>query len=226
MNSALVGMGYQVQNFTLDAWLFGSPQSRTRLFVVAASPGVTPLDIPQPSHSHPEGVKNHSLGRTANDLHVSQRQLEVSTPLKYVTIGEATSDIPYNHDGRTNSIRFPGHRTTGPGTNPDTKRQISCIPLHPPNQNIVSAKDNLHPALINTLPSIFNSAIRSTKASRSYSRTAANKLLPTITASYNPKDCKAGRVLHWEGSRCLMVMEARRAQSYPDRDVLVGTPAQ
>lgn len=35
----LVGMGYQCQQFTLDAWSFGSPQSRTRLFLSIAAPG-------------------------------------------------------------------------------------------------------------------------------------------------------------------------------------------
>ena len=226
MNCALVGMGYQVQNFTLDAWSFGSPQSRTRLFVAAAAPGMVPFEVPQPSHSHLEGVRNHSLGRLANGLPVSQRQLGVSTPLKYVTIGEATADIPYNHDGRTVSIRFPDHRLTGAGMDTDHRLRISCIPRHPENQSINTARSFIHEKLINSYPTIFNHSMRSQENSKSYRRTSANELLPTVTRYCNPGDYKSGRVLHWEANRCLTVMEVRRAQSYPDRDVILGRPSQ
>ncbi|KAF8460808.1 hypothetical protein BDZ91DRAFT_798479 [Kalaharituber pfeilii] len=37
---AVVAIGYQCQQFTLDAWLFGSCQTRTRLFVSIAAPGL------------------------------------------------------------------------------------------------------------------------------------------------------------------------------------------
>lgn len=58
---SLVGMGYQVVQLNLDAWSFGSPQSRSRLFVLIAAPG---LELPPPSsisHFHPPNTRTNRI---------------------------------------------------------------------------------------------------------------------------------------------------------------------
>ena len=62
MTCALVAMGYQVMQFSLDAWSFGDCQSRSRLFIAIAAPGLEALPFPVISHSHPRGIGNRSLG--------------------------------------------------------------------------------------------------------------------------------------------------------------------
>ena len=64
---ALLGMGYQVRTFGLDAWNFGSPQSRSRIFISIAAPGTEPMPEPPHTHSHPETVTSASLGRRPTD---------------------------------------------------------------------------------------------------------------------------------------------------------------
>ena len=63
---ALVGMGYQVQQFNLDAWSFGSPQNRSRLFVSIAAPGLELPPHPALSHSHPNSKGARSIGKASN----------------------------------------------------------------------------------------------------------------------------------------------------------------
>ena len=41
--STLLGMGYEVRTFALDAWSFGSPQIRSRIIISITAPGLTPL---------------------------------------------------------------------------------------------------------------------------------------------------------------------------------------
>jgi DNA (cytosine-5)-methyltransferase 1 len=102
---AIVGMGYQLQLFVLDAWSCGSPQSRTRLFVAFAAPGLEPLEHPKLSHSHPPKVTDRGLGQLTNGQSFGRRIRE-KTPFEYVTAGEATKDLPRIGDGCTVRLIF------------------------------------------------------------------------------------------------------------------------
>jgi DNA (cytosine-5)-methyltransferase 1 len=90
---AIVGIGFQLQVFVLDAWSTGSPQSRTRLFVAFAAPGLEPLKHPELSHSHPPKVRDFGLGKLANGQSFGHR-IRGPTPFEYVTAGDATKDLP------------------------------------------------------------------------------------------------------------------------------------
>lgn len=220
---ALVGLGYQVRPMILDAWNFGAPQGRTRLFISAAAPGLTPLARPPPSHSHPDTVIGRSLGKTANGLPFGSREWE-PTPFEYVTIGEATKDLPENVDARTTCIPYPDHRVTNHLSALDNIRLI-CVPRFPPGMTFVkSAKLGWQPP-----PQMaawhWDTEIRGGDKAMAYQRAKSNALLPTVTTSNSPGEALTGSALHWDGHRCLTVMEARRAQGYPDDEVIVGTPS-
>ncbi|KAL8788448.1 MAG: hypothetical protein Q9213_001671 [Squamulea squamosa] len=219
---ALVGLEYQVRPMILDAWNFGAPQGRTRLFISAAAPGLTPLSRPPPSHSHPDNVIGRSLGKTANGLPFGSREWE-PTPFEYVTIGEATKDLPENVDARTACIPYPDHRVTNSLSALDNVR-LSCVPRFPPGMTFVkSAKLGWQPP-----PQMhawhWDTEIRSSNTSMAYQRAKSNALLPTITTTNSPGEALTGSALHWDAHRCLTVMEARRAQGYPDDEVIIGTP--
>ncbi|KAL8700076.1 MAG: hypothetical protein Q9224_001126 [Gallowayella concinna] len=220
---ALVGLGYQVRPMILDAWSFGAPQGRTRLFITAAAPGLEPIAIPPPSHSHPENVIGRSLGKTANGLPFGAREW-APTPFEFVSIGEATKDLPENVDARIACILYPDHRVTGNLSALDNIR-LSCVPRFPPGMTFVkAAKIGWQPP-----PQMaawhWGTNVRSNINSMAYQRTKSNALLPTLTTKNSPSEALTGSALHWDAHRCLTVMEARRAQGYPDEEIIIGSPS-
>lgn len=222
---ALVGIGYQVRAFTLDAWNFGSPQSRTRLFVSIAAPGLAPLRDPPHSHSHPENIVGRSLGKSANGLPISSRYRD-TTPFEYVTIGEATKDLPLNFDGRIDSIPFPDHHMSRYLSILNRVR-ISCIPRFPAESNFLRAVELgwMPPPQMEVFN--WNSKIKSDfEKSRSWQRVNPNALLSTVMTTCQPEDSICGSCVHWDACRCMTVMEVRRAQGFPDDEVLIGRPAK
>ncbi|MCJ1246567.1 DNA methyltransferase Dim-2 [Trapelia coarctata] len=223
MICAFVAMGYQVQQCLLDAWTCGSPQSRTRLFISIAAPGYAPLPPPSMSHSHPPGVQSRALGKAANGLKFGERILDVTTPFRYTTFGKATSDLPPYSDARAMSIRFPDHQLPRI-ENADSRVQLSWIPRSPRHAALVTAKEAgfLPKACITAYPKFWNSANKSREKSKAWQRNSAETLIPTVTTKINPADAFTGRALHPVVDRCLAVLEVRRAQGYPDREVIVG----
>jgi len=218
----LVGMGYQVRPFCLDAWSFGSPQSRTRLFISIAAPGLTPLPDPPQTHAHPDGIPGRSLGKTANGLPLGSRYWGL-TPFEYVTIGEATKDLP-KMDGKTTCIPFPDHRVTRQ-LSIVNQIKVSCIPRFPRGMSFVkAARRGLMPP-----PQMegFKNAnkIRTSETSRSWQRVNPEALVSTVTTCCQPEDGISGSWVHWNEDRTISVMEVRRAQGFPDREVIVGSPA-
>lgn len=226
MICAFVAMGYQVQQFLLDAWTCGSPQSRTRLFISIAAPGCTPLPPPSMSHSHPPGMGPRALGKAANGIKFGERILDAITPFRYNSLGEATSDLPPNTDARATSIRFPDHYCPRVEKT-ESRLQIACIPRFPRYSTLVSARAaNLLPkTYIDARPNFWKSAKKSRKDSKAWQRNSAETLIPTVTTKVNPADSFTGRALHPVADRCLTLLEVRRAQGYPDRDVIVGSGA-
>ena len=219
---AFVGMGYQVRPFILDAWAFGSPQSRTRLFISITAPGLAPMSVPPQSHSHPESIRSRSLGKTANGLPFGIRLWD-STPFHYVTIEDATKDLPTNHDGRTDCIPFPDHRPCRNLTTLNRVR-ISCIPRFPYGMNFVKA------SMLGLMPPPqmescnWNADRRNNPETRAWKRVIPNTLIPTVTTSCQPEDGICGAWVHWDACRCITVMEVRRAQGFPDDEVIIGAP--
>ncbi|MCJ1398754.1 DNA methyltransferase Dim-2 [Xylographa trunciseda] len=225
MLCSFTAMGYQVQQFHLDAWNFGSPQSRSRIVISIAAPGFVPMSPPVPSHSHPRGVLNRNLGKAANGLPFSERVMDIATPFKYVTIGQATADLPTGFDGRATSVRFPDHRLSR-FENTDSRMRIACIPRFPSLSSLVTARAaGLVPQpLIDGHQSFWTHKLRSRPGTRAWTRASSDALLSTVTTRALPHDGFQGRALHWEEDRCLTILEVRRAQGFPDHEVIIGLP--
>lgn len=227
MLCTLVGMGYQVHSFSLDAWTFGSPQSRSRLFISITAAGLVPLERPAASHSHPTNIGNRSLGTAANGIPFGQRDLEAVTPMSYVTMQEATADLPYNHDARVTSVRYPDYKVVT-HQHTESRLRLSCIPRYPCHKGLLNAGTEgfMSQPLIDTYLSYFSNKQRCGQKSRTWQRTAPNKLMPTVAASCTPEDRHSGRLMHWEANRAMTLLEARRAQGQPDQEVIVGSTHQ
>ena len=219
---ALVGMGYQVRPFLLDAWNFGAPQSRTRLFISIAAAGLSPLLEPTQSHSHPIAVNDRALGKMANGLSLGKRHSD-ETAFQYVSIEEATRDLPLNQHGKLTSIRFPDHRLSRSMRALDQGR-IECIPKYPNGMNFVKAVQRGVMPEPQIGSHIWTNSIRSGEKSKCWQRVVPNGLVATVTTSVTPEDGIAGHWIHWEADRPMTILEVRRAQGFPDREVIVGSP--
>lgn len=219
---ALVGMGYQVQMLFLDAWSYGSCQSRSRVFLVFAAPGETLSDIPPPSHSHTPDTKNFGLGILANGQKMAARVFHEAYPFPFRSAAAATGDLPDVYDGKTNyCIPFPDHVHSATVT-PPIRAQIKAIPHYPPGMNFSRAfySHLMAPGDRELFPPKPSS--RTKKGAVGWARCRPGKLIPTVTTTQSVTDCKSGSQLHWKEERPLTLMEARRAQGIPDGEVLLG----
>ena len=224
MLCALVGMGYQARILNLDAWSFGAPQSRSRLFIFVAAPGLKLPDHPPLTHSHPSNVKNKSLGEAANGLPFGSRRWDIPV-FDYVTAAKATEDLPPLESTGLICISKPNHRPSR-NKRPDIQARIESIPLYPRGQGLrdIVLRNGASSHLIST--NLKNKIHDTTKKLISWSRVYPQGLIPTITTAIRPECAFTGRALHWEQPRLLTIMEAGRAQGFPDHEVLIGKPAQ
>jgi DNA (cytosine-5)-methyltransferase 1 len=62
--------------------------------------------------------------------------------------------------------------------------------------------------------------------SHAWGRVSPKGLFPTLVVALSAADSRVGCNLHWDDHRYLTTMEARRAQSYPDDEILLGSPAE
>ena len=221
MLCALVGMGYQARVLNLDAWSFGAPQSRSRLFIFVAAPGLKLPDHPPLTHSHPSHVRNRSLGEAANGLPFGSRRWDVPV-FDYVTAAKATEDLPPLESPGLICISRPNHRPSLNKT-PNTQARIESIPLYPRGQGLRDVVLRNGASCHRIDANLKKSTI---KSSNSWSRVYPEGLMPTITTAIRPQCAFTGRTLHWQEPRLLTIMEASRAQGFPDHEVLIGKPAQ
>ncbi|KMU88069.1 DNA methyltransferase Dim-2 [Coccidioides immitis H538.4] len=216
---AFVGLGYQLRLMHLDAWSYGAPQSRSRLFLLIAAPGLQLPEHPALTHSHPMGTTLRSLGEAPNGLPFGERRWEVPI-FKFVSAYEGTKDLPDLDRAKIASIPWPDHRTSRNESNM-TQVIIDQVPKHPRKSGFPEAMTK---GFLNFDP--FPGDIkRRNPPSRAWSRVDPNFLIPTITTAISPHCKFTGRWLHWREDRLLTIMEARRAQGYPDSEVLVGRAA-
>ncbi|PQE24606.1 hypothetical protein CJF31_00011252 [Rutstroemia sp. NJR-2017a BVV2] len=225
---AIVGLGYQLQLFLLDAWSFGSPQSRSRIFVSFAAPGYVPLEHPDPSHSHPSNIKDRGLGKLANG-EAFGRRVHCATPFKYRTAGEATADLPVITDGATQHCTSHPDHVQSPNLSKLHRLQLGCIPTHPRGMNFVKTwkggqgvmtqvQRNLFP--FHTKSGTLRHAVR--PESRAWGRVNPNGLFATVVVINGIEDARMGTFIHWDQHRRITLLEQRRAQSFPDEEVLIG----
>ena len=223
VTSAFLGLGYQVRTFALDAWSYGSPQSRSRVFISIAAPGFTPLSEPPHTHSHPEDVKSAGLAQLANGLRSSSRYAS-QTPFQYISAVEATKDLP-EWDTRTLCIRYPDHRLSRP-LSTFYRVQISCVPRFPGGSTFVKATKEGYMPQPQRDAFDWSNPLRSKPDARGWQRVRRTRLMPTVLTEPRPDDGVGGTCLHWDEARLLTILEVRRAQGFPDDEVLVGLPRE
>ncbi|EER44131.1 DNA methyltransferase [Histoplasma capsulatum var. duboisii H88] len=212
-----VGMGYQVRILNLDAWSFGAPQSRSRLFIVIAAPGLQLPAHPPLTHSHPPKTTQKSLGEAPNGLPFGKRHWEVPV-FDFLPISESVKDLPKIGRSRITPISHPDHRPVR-FESISNQHLINSIPKAPRLQG-------LRDAVARGFFSPEEDNARQRNCQRAWSRVHPHLLMPTVTTFPSPFCKFTGRWLHWEEDRVMSVMEARRAQGFPDNEVLVGSPAQ
>ncbi|KAF2436106.1 S-adenosyl-L-methionine-dependent methyltransferase [Tothia fuscella] len=224
MLCALVAMGYQVKQYIWDAWSSGAAQSRSRLFISVAAPCLVPMSPLRASHAHPDGKWNKALGRAANGEAFGSRQFDAA-PFPFLTAKESTADLPPLGDGQVRTcIEYPDHRPTL-RTRPLLRHMIHHIPKAPLMQNVVKATkaDVLPLPVLRHLQS--QNLLRQGENSKAFTRINPEGLFPTILTCLTPHDAITGYGVHWDQDRYITLMEARRAQGYPDEDVLIGHSA-
>ncbi|KAI0886825.1 S-adenosyl-L-methionine-dependent methyltransferase [Annulohypoxylon maeteangense] len=226
---ALVGLGYQVQVMFLDAWSFGAPQSRSRVFLCFSAPGLRMPKVPNPSHSHPPGTKLKKLGEMSCGRPFDRRIL-ISTPFKYVSTSDAIGDLPDIQDAKPDFCPgFPDHRLSA-GVTPPIRKQLFAIPTQPWEMSFAKAWHG-RPGLPRTMTPIERAMFppdgqeRTRKGAKGWGRIHPNKLFSTIATKCGPTDARIGCSNHWYQHRPLTVLEIRRAQGFRDDEVLVASPA-
>ncbi|KAL2151367.1 hypothetical protein VTH82DRAFT_6465 [Thermothelomyces myriococcoides] len=222
---AMVGMGYQAQLILGDAWSHGAPQSRSRVFLYFAAPGLHLPDAPLLSHSHYPGVNSRGLGEMCNGEPFVSRSFQ-PTPFKYVSAAEATSDLPLIGDGKAEpAVGFPDHRVCR-GLTATLRHQIAAIPTHPYGMSFAKAWHGGHGVMSAADRALFPArGARVSPISHGWSRVKPGDVFPTVTTRSHPTDARVGTGLHWTDNRPLTVQEIRRAQGFPDQEVLLGTMA-
>ncbi|KAI1505095.1 hypothetical protein F5X99DRAFT_303283 [Biscogniauxia marginata] len=228
---AIVGLGYQVQIMRLDAWSFGAPQSRSRVFLCFSAPGFRMPKVPEPSHSHPPNVKFQKLGATSCGIPFDTREI-VPTPFKFVSAREAVSDLPDIQDGKADyCVGFPDHRLSI-GYTARLRKQICQIPIQPWGMNFSKAWWG-RPGMPRVMteserelfpPELFH-AERTKKSSKGWGRIHPDDLFNTVATTCAPTDSRVGCANHWQQHRPITILEARRAQGFLDDEVLLGKTA-
>ncbi|KAI9147703.1 Protein arg-6 [Paramyrothecium foliicola] len=232
---AMVGLGYQARFFFLDASSCGSPQRRSRVFLIVAAPGCKLPDKPRQTHFHPPGTKTMGLGKLPTGEAMAVRDMPRATPFNFVSAEEATSDLPSLYDGKPDvCVPFPDHRVPI-GLTRSLRTRMSLIPTQPYAMNFAKAwfgMDKREAGSGVMTPSereAFNpegNNLSTSAISGAYGRQHPRHLLETLTTKMHPGDAKNGRAMHWREPRVLTIMEARRAQGFRDEEVVLGLPAQ
>ncbi|KAK4100403.1 hypothetical protein N658DRAFT_516695 [Parathielavia hyrcaniae] len=227
---AIVGMGYQAQLVLGDAWSHGAPQSRNRVFLYFAAPGQQLPEAPLLSHSHIPNVTNRGLGELCNGEAFVSRSFQ-PTPFRYVSAGQATADLPSIDDGKAepSAAALPAHRVSV-NVSPALRAQIAAIPTRPRGMNFATAwrqggggggvMSRADRALFPEGGKRVLSA-----ASLGWGRVDPRGVFRTVTTCCQPRDMMTGTIWHWDENRPLTVQEVRRAQGFPDDEVLLGSLA-
>lgn len=213
-----VSLGYQVNQYIMDAWTFGSCQQRSRLILTIAAPG---LDmIQQPLHTHslpPDDTAVRSLGTLPNGQRFGGREY-YPTPLAHVAASAATSDLPDIGNGNVKTcISHPSHRVSVQPTRKE-RALLEVIPHIPPGCGYTEAYNQ------GILPPELQKPGK--ESGRAYQRIRKAALIHTITTGFITQDARNGATVHWQQNRPITIMEARRTQGYLDHEPIIGNLAK
>jgi len=216
--ASLASMGYQVHQFIMDAWNYGSAQQRSRVFLTIAAPGLEPMVQPWHTHSRPVGeTVGKSLGRLPNNQKFGERE-HYPTPFPALSAGAITSDLPDIGNGNVQTcISHLDHRVPYQPGQKD-RALLQCIPRQPPGSGYTEAF---------RLGLIPESLLKPGKENgKSFRRIKEAGLVPTITTCQSVQDSRNGAVVHWAQDRPITILEARRTQGWPDEEPIIGSPVE
>ncbi|KAF2996991.1 DNA methyltransferase Dim-2 [Neopestalotiopsis sp. 37M] len=231
----LVGLGYQVRIIYADAWSYGAPQSRSRVFLIFAALGVQMPKAPPVTHSHPPGTKIGTMGKMSNEQPFGER-VHAPTPFDFISASAATRDLPDIRDGKADiCVRFPDHRVCV-GVTARTRVQFRHIPMRPFGMGYDKARYGYYEKG-KYVPGTISDDIRDDffpkptefrlqPGTKAWSRVHPHGLIRTVVTACGPTDRHVGQVSHWQQDRPLSVMEVRRAQGFLDHEVITGTRRQ
>jgi DNA (cytosine-5)-methyltransferase 1 len=223
--ACLVGMGYQVRTCLADAWAYGSAQNRTRVILLAArSDFILPVS-PDLSHQHHPKVKSRRLGQTAHGSKYGARWFE-HFAFRQNTASSAISDLPDIGNGHVRGcIKYPDHVIVG--TEPmEFVYLMTKLPRDVPKQGLRDAvqRGYLQPDAFD-----FDRTDTDTigpKQDKRWTRMDRDGSIPTVVTSLNVRSKFSSAFMHWTQNRPMTLMEARRAQNFPDDEVIIGSLAQ
>jgi DNA (cytosine-5)-methyltransferase 1 len=212
--ACFVSMGYQVNQFIMDAWNYGSCQQRSRIILTIAAPGLEL--IAQPKHTHSmlaTDTIGRSLGFLPNGQRFGQRE-HYPTPFPHVTPSEVFSDLP--NIGNANvltCVSHPSHRVSQQPSG-TIRALLQCIPQRPPGSGYKEAYD------LGLIPTALQKPTKET--GKAFKRIKESGLVPTITTILCIQDSRNGASLHWSQDRPITILEARRTQGYLDNEPIIG----
>jgi DNA (cytosine-5)-methyltransferase 1 len=212
--ACLVGLGYQVNQYIMDSWSYGSGQHRCRIILTIAAPGLEPITKPFHTHSRPSGdTVGRSLGELPNGQRFGQRE-QYATPFTHLSASVITSDLPDIGNGNIKTcIKNPDHRVSQqPG--PKDRALLRCIPRYPPGCGYKEAHDR------GLIPLSLQKSKKET--GKAFKRIKEFGLVPTITTNLNMQDSRNGAIVHWSQDRPITILEARRTQGYLDEEPIIG----
>lgn len=225
---ALVGMGYQTQCFQIDAVTCGSSQTRTRIIISIAAPGLKPLEPPAATHAYPYAIPR-KIGRTVNGVPFGANE-SGRAPFDFVGAKAATCDLPDVGNSATGiCIPWPDHRVCVSVTEMQ-RLMIPMIPRFPPGLGLAQAVISSHvpeDIIFATFGSKRDLSFWANPSlNKAFKRVHPDLPFDTVITVCAVADKRIGKWLHWDEHRPITVAEARRAQSIPDSEVLIGSAAQ
>jgi DNA (cytosine-5)-methyltransferase 1 len=213
--ACFVSMGYQVNQFIMDAWNYGSCQQRSRLILTIAAPGLALIE--QPKHTHSllaDDISGRSLGILPNGERFGEREY-YPTPFTHLTASEATADLPNIGNGNVQTcISHPSHRVSEQPTHKD-RALLGCIPHSPPGCGYREAHQ------LGLIPESLKKPGKET--GKGFKRIKESGLVPTILTKLSAQDSRNGATLHWSQDRPITISEARRTQGYLDNEPIIGS---
>jgi DNA-cytosine methyltransferase len=193
--ACLVGLGYQVRKMKLNSRYYKSAQNRDRLFIMGAAPNVPLPKEPPPSCTEATGLAKAS---------------------------SVSEGLPFMDNDDLICVSHPDH-IPGAKQTPIFRELIRRVPRFPKSMNFLKSVDEKCQGEEQLDWFRSRKGLCEAEDHMAFTRLDPDSFIPTITTSARPS-CKfgGGRIIHWEQHRTLTLLEARRAQGFPDEEVIIG----
>jgi DNA (cytosine-5)-methyltransferase 1 len=247
----LLELGYQVRFGVLNAGNYGVSQSRKRLFIWGAAPG---LKLPEwPSASHVFSCPHLNIPYPDGGKYFVHKRMKAGAPLRSVTVQDTIGDLPEIENGAFAPVLdYPGKpvssfqafiRGSSQKIHDHISKEMNELNLHRCTlipKNNPSADWRVLQAIVAEQPEMEkfkdskgqeyalvpyclpNTAKKHNNWRGLYGRLDAKGHFPTAITDPNPMG-KVGTVFHPNQDRIVSVRECARCQGFPDAFEFSGT---